>query len=523
LWLYLVAVYIFSVILTGPLARLLVTVWRFSFFYENYVYYYTHGTVRGLHILLAAAIPWVYWAYFAAQSVEAGSANFKKNTEWVPRIYLSLIVIGACMVGKQILVRVLAGSIQAINYREHIRAVLFLEKVLSYLSGKYTSDKQLTVTHADLINSIKNVQKGGPALHPTSVKKEKTVYQRFMSNFFMNDGNIKTPLLNGQRLKKKKKSPEELSSAAEHIAHKIFNKLDHSGTGYLTVEHFKKEIRIDTELAQSTFSIFDRNGDGSLSEVELASVIEEVFIHRRSLQHSLKDTKNLEKSLEEVVTCIFIVIGFIGLLTVFGVDVQASIISFSVVFFSLGFALGPFLQTLIYCIVLIFFVKPFDVGDRISIGSDQETLIVESIGLWMTDTLDGSGKRHYLHNGDLAKQHIVNHTRTSRVDISLQLGLSIGIDQDVLLTIKEALREWARSDPELLQPPNVEVSSVSVEKNLVTVSLSVGLNCSWFDPRRGKAKQEFMDLVYQLIRQLGISYTPPTTTVRLEKETKKEK
>lgn len=96
---------------------------------------------------------------------------------------------------------------------------------------------------------------------------------------------------------------------------------------------------MDQSLAQNTFAIFDRNGDGSLSQQELSSVIEEVYLHRRALQHSLKDTKNLEKSLEEVVTSIVAVVAFMALLTVFGVDVQASILSFSVVFLSFGYVL----------------------------------------------------------------------------------------------------------------------------------------------------------------------------------------
>ena len=42
-----------------------------------------------------AAIPWMYWAYFASQSIGVeGQADFEQNTKWVPRIYLSLIVIG---------------------------------------------------------------------------------------------------------------------------------------------------------------------------------------------------------------------------------------------------------------------------------------------------------------------------------------------------------------------------------------------------------------------------------------------
>lgn len=526
LYLYLAAVNIFSVIFTAPLANLLVNVWRFSFIYENYIYYYTHGTIRGLHILLAASFPWIYWEYFASQSIsESEQSNFTKNTTWVPRIYLSFIVVGACIIGKQILVRVLAGNLQAINYREHVRAVLFLEKVLASLTGKGKDPSASMISHDDLIHSIKNVQNGKAALHSSSSSENSppsTLFGKLLSQvLFLKGVGIKatTPKMG----RNKSKSHDVLAQNAENMAKKIFAKLDKNNNGYLTVESFKQGIHMDPELAQNTFSIFDRNGDGSLTQQELSSVIEEVYLHRRALQHSLKDTKNLEKSLEEVVTSIVAVIAFMALLTVFGVDVQASILSFSVVFLSLGFALGPFLQALIFSIVLIFFVKPFDVGDRISLNNDKEILIVESIGLWVTDTLDNSGKRHYLHNGNLAKDHIVNHTRTSKVDLSFELNLSLDTPKDVLITIKEALQAWTATDSELYGDPSVQISSVAIEKNMITVGISCGLNCSWFDPRRGKARQAFVDLIHSLTTQLGLSYTPPMQQVLVDTESKKDK
>ena len=51
--------------------------------------------------------------------------------------------------------------------------MLFLEKVLSYLTGKYINDKLLTVKHSELISSIKNVEKGAPALHLGKQKQDK--------------------------------------------------------------------------------------------------------------------------------------------------------------------------------------------------------------------------------------------------------------------------------------------------------------------------------------------------------------
>lgn len=91
-------------------------------------------------------------------------------------------------------------------------------------------------------------------------------------------------------------------------------------------------------MAKSTFDIFDRNGDRYVSEQELASVIAEVYSHRKSLQHSLKTTKNLEQSLGEIVTAICVVIGFLALLTVFGVDVQSTMLTFSGFFLGFGYA-----------------------------------------------------------------------------------------------------------------------------------------------------------------------------------------
>jgi len=202
-------------------------------------------------------------------------------------------------------------------------------------------------------------------------------------------------------------------------------------------------------------------------------------------------------------------------------------LSFSGLFLGFGFALGPFLQQLIYAIVMIFFVKPYDVGDKISIGSEQEVYTVQSIGVWVTDMLDGSGKRHYWHNGNLAKEHIVNHTRTSRVELSIALGLSMNTPDDVLALIKEVLEEWVRSDPELYsQNPEVSINGIDTQKNLATVGISCQLNCSWMDTRRGKAKGEFIKLIHKLVRELGLTYTPPSKVVlthKADQENKKEK
>lgn len=74
--------------------------------------------------------------YFASQSINDSpqQSKFQTYTKWVPRMYLSFIVIGmdginaelhfyilllgTCMIGEQIIVRILAGKMQADSYPE---------------------------------------------------------------------------------------------------------------------------------------------------------------------------------------------------------------------------------------------------------------------------------------------------------------------------------------------------------------------------------------------------------------------
>lgn len=232
------------------------------------------------------------------------------------------------------------------------------------------------------------------------------------------------------------------------------------------------------------------------------------------------------------------------------------------------FALGPFLQTLIYCVVMIFFgmyshlcvtydltlllmqlshmmweIKFRLVAVSTSLSSvvrnnlttpEKDIYTVQSIGLWITDMLDGSGKRHYFHNGNLSREHLVNHTRTSRVELSIDLGLSLNTPRDILNPIKVRfysafpvssflgyINRMGERRPGSLRPKSLssnfqcgcrkkyhEISllhaTTLTKQDMVTVSISCGLHCSWFDPRRGKARQEFINLIHRLISELGL-------------------
>jgi hypothetical protein len=67
---------------------------------------------------------------------------------------------------------------------------------------------------------------------------------------------------------------------------------------------------------------------------------------------------------------------------------------------------------------------------------DSKSYSLLSLILRTSSKLSLAGKRHYLHNGDLAKDHIINHSRSSKVDISIELGISLDTSTEALDTIK---------------------------------------------------------------------------------------
>lgn len=257
--------------------------------------------------------------------------------------------------------------------------------------------------------------------------------------------------------------------------------------------------------------------------MELVNILVDIYTNRRMLQLSLSDSKSIENSLDEVVFFVFFLIAFVCELSVFGVDVTAAVIALSSFFLAASFAIGPVIQALLYSFVLIFFVKPYNVGDRISIGTGTDIYIVQSISLWVTDMLDTTGKRHYFHNGSLATEHIVNHTRTSSMTISVDLGLSMSTPSSVITLIQDRINELVLDDNVLFdQSPSVTMDSLQIEKNMMTVNVYMTVKCGWYDPRRWDAKARVMHLLKHIIQEQNLHYISPSQPVyKLIAEAKK--
>jgi len=132
------------------------------------------------------------------------------------------------------------------------------------------------------------------------------------------------------------------------------------------------------------------------------------------------------------------------------------------------------------------------------------------VGLWTTDLLDESGKRHYFHNGALAIGHIVNHTRTSAMDISMDLVLDSNIPDIIIDSFREAVTALVKTNPVLFnQTPSVDITNVDTENNKITLSISCELLVGWYDPRKVAAKQSLIQAILKVLKETNLQYAPP--------------
>lgn len=96
-----------------------------------------------------------------------------------------------------------------------------------------------------------------------------------------------------------------------------------------------------------------------------------VYLERKSLAHSLNDTKTALKQLHQIANAIVTVIMIIVILLVLGIATSHVILLVSSRLVLAGFIFGNTYKTVFEAIVFVFVMHPFDVGDRCVVDGVQ--------------------------------------------------------------------------------------------------------------------------------------------------------
>jgi small conductance mechanosensitive channel len=129
--------------------------------------------------------------------------------------------------------------------------------------------------------------------------------------------------------------------------------------------------------------------------------------------------------LNEIVKYIIILTGISFILALFGIDLNAILVSFGVVGVALGFASKDIVSNLISGLFILL-DKSFKVGDSIEINNQKGK--VEKLGLRTTQIITEDNSQITIPNSSFSKTTYINHTSTTDRRVNLDVILPYSYD-----------------------------------------------------------------------------------------------
>ncbi|XP_065850329.1 mechanosensitive ion channel protein 10-like [Euphorbia lathyris] len=171
----------------------------------------------------------------------------------------------------------------------------------------------------------------------------------------------------------------------------------------------------------------------------------DVYNEYESLNNTLIHTKMAIDDFDKIISiCAIVIIIIVWLLFIDVLTIKA-LVFLSSQFVLLGFIFGNTMKTLFEAVIFVFFIHPFDVGDRCIV--DDVELIVDEERMLSTKFLKPNGEKVYYPNSILFTKPISNLYRSPAMGDSIELAIDLSTPIDVLEQLHERIRKYLGSNP----------------------------------------------------------------------------
>ncbi|EPZ34705.1 hypothetical protein ROZALSC1DRAFT_29597 [Rozella allomycis CSF55] len=197
--------------------------------------------------------------------------------------------------------------------------------------------------------------------------------------------------------------------AIKIIGENIFKKFQHNAGGAISENDFRLIFK-SHQLSKQAFSFFDSNLDGFVSKGEFQAALLLLFKERKALTRALHEGENSIGKLDSVITVLFMVVLILLTMLFLGVDMTGFLVTISSVLVSLSFSCGQSLQRIVDSVQFVFFMHPFDIGDRVMI--DGIIYLIHKVNILTTEMITHDNTKVIHPNAKLIHSPIHNFRRS---------------------------------------------------------------------------------------------------------------
>jgi small-conductance mechanosensitive channel len=330
----------------------------------------------------------------------------------IERFLSGTMIFYLIVLPKKMMFRIFATRYNKKVFLSRIQGLLNKKLVIDQLTSLALGTRtRMTLGKDEFGKTQKNLATPRPVLKPhksniftvKSLRKANTMSIQSAVSF------LKRKTKNVSRDQTTARYTKEKVDKAKEMAKEVFNTLADPGNPSISAEDLVRKGMSEQAAQAAVEIVTSADDDLGISRKDLLRFCGKVTYDTCALSATLRDSSSIVGTMEGLFNIIIYMVMVIVFLMLFKFNVSDFLLGTSTFIVAAAFALGDSAKNAINNIVFIFFIRPYDVGDRIVL--DEDWMIVARIHLTHTVFRIWNGKLRTIPNTELLTMRIDNLRR----------------------------------------------------------------------------------------------------------------
>ncbi|OEL37192.1 Mechanosensitive ion channel protein 10 [Dichanthelium oligosanthes] len=506
------------------LSRWLVTLLVFAvernFLLRTKVLYFVFGLKKSFQVCLWLALLLIAWSQLFDREV-GRSHKTARILNYVSRFLASVLIGSVIWLVKTFLMKLVASTFHRKTFFDRIQESVFHQYVLQTLSGQPVMELAENVGRegsglgrVSISRAKEEKEKGVPEV--IDIVKLRRMSQEKVSAWTMRGlitairssrlSTISNTIESFDDVDGMEQKDKEINSEweAKVAAYAIFKNV--ARPGYKHIEEVDLLRFLTKEEVDLVIPLFEGASEtGKIKKSALKNWVVKAYLDRKSLAHSLNDTKTAVMQLHNLISVIVIVIIIIVTLLLMGIATTKILVVISSQLLVVVFIFGNACKTVFEALIFVFIMHPFDVGDRCVIDGTQMT--VEEMNILTTVFLKNDHEKVYYPNSVLSTKPISNFYRSPNMYDTIDFAIDVSTSVESIGALKSKIKGYLESKPTHWHPVHTVNLKDILDVNKINMSLSVQHTMNFQNIREKNLRRS--DLVMELkkiFEEMSIRY-----------------
>ncbi|KAJ0981182.1 hypothetical protein J5N97_009437 [Dioscorea zingiberensis] len=490
-----------------------------NFLLRKKVLYFVYGLKNSVQVCVWLGLILLSWSLVFNQGVPR-SHKTEKVLDYVSRALISMLLASLIWLVKTLLVKILASSFHMNRFFDRIQESIFHQYVLQMLSGppmmelaekigKAKSTGQLSLRNMGKVKKSAGEEQGVidvVKLQKMSQEKVSAWTMKGLISVIRSSGLTTISNTIDETFNETEQRDREITNEweAKTAAYQIFKNVAKPGYKYIEEEDLLRFL--SKEELEIVLPLFEGAAEtGKIKKSALKNWVVKCYLDRKSLAHSLNDTKTAVKQLDKLAAALVIVIIIIITMLLMGFATTQVLVFLSSQVLVVVFMFGNTCKMAFEAIIFVFVMHPFDVGDRCVVDGVQ--MIVEEMNILTTVFLRFDNEKIYYPNVVLATKPISNFYRSPDMNDSIEFAVDVSTSIECIGFLKARVKAYIDNKPNHWNPKHNIVVKDIVNVNKMNMALYVQHTMNFQNV--GEKNNRRSDLVLELkkiFEDLSIRY-----------------